>query len=339
MDRRKQLEDFFGGRLDEEQARELVVWLDTPDGEEFLSAEVLELWDENPKKNRYEEWDAPSLWEKINKNKKGYAKPVVLKDPVKPKRTTFRKWWAVAASFLILGFAGLFLFGVFHQDQAPIQLAAGIKSVERVNPAGQKTKILLPDGSTVYLNSGSKISYSEDFLTNRRIELEGEAFFKVVKDESHPFSVLASGITTTALGTSFNVNTFSKAAEVTVTLLTGKVKLNRKDRDNFLILNPGEESVSSLDQTIFTKTEVDVRSRILWVDGVLQFDQTALTEMVDELERWYGVAITVKGKPEHFLASGTFQDNETLRNVLDVLGSSIGFTFEINDKEVILLFN
>lgn len=338
MDRRKQLEDFFKGELTEAQAKDLLEWLDSAEGEEFMSAEVLQLWAEKSIDTAYSEWDSQSLWNKINQSKEGYPLPHLLKAPEK-KQPWMPKWLKVAASLLIFGICAWLLLPMldFNKTDIPAEVALA-KTIEKYNPAGQKTKIHLPDGSTVFLNSESKISYSEEFATNRHIQLEGEAFFNVAKDEKHPFTVNSNGIITTALGTSFNISTFNKEGKVVVTLVTGVVKLNPENKENFLILNPGEESELSKDALSIDKRRVNVNRKILWMEGVLNFDKTSMDEMVAVLERWYGVQIKVKGNQSKVLASGTFENNETLKHVLQVLSASIGFDYKLNGKEVLIEF-
>lgn len=339
MDHKKRIDDFFAGKLTREQAQELLDWLDSSEAEEFLSAEILQIWSEKIRSHQAENWDSKPLWEKINQAKDGYSKPHLLRDS-KPTKRLFPQWLKAAVVLLVLGISGLFYFELNKSVELPAEISlAGQKMIVRENPAGQKTRINLPDGSTVYLNSESKITYAEDFLTNRQIELEGEGFFKVAKDEENPFTVEAKGIVTTALGTSFNISTFNSGEKVAVTLVTGKVRLNQTSGKNFLDLNPGEESLLSLQDVELSKYPVEVSNRISWTEGVLRFAETPFEEMVPILERWYGVKIQVIGNPEQLKATGTFDSNESLRNVLHVLSASMDFEYELNNKEVVVKFN
>lgn len=339
MDHKKRIDDFFAGKLTQEQAQELLDWLDSSEAEEFLSAEILQLWSEKVRSYHAGNWNSKPLWEKINQAKNGYSKPQLLQDP-KPAKVLFPLWLKAAVVLLVVGVSALFYFELNESLEFPAELSfVGPKMIIRENPAGQKTRINLPDGSTVYLNSESKITYAEDFLTNRQIELEGEGFFKVAKDEKNPFTVDAEGILTTALGTSFNISTFNPNEKVAVTLVTGKVRLNQKGGKNSLDLNPGEESLLSLKDSELIKYPVMVSDRISWTEGVLRFAETPFEEMIPILERWYGVKIQVIGNPEKIKATGTFDSNESLRNVLHVLSASMDFEYELNNKEVVVNFN
>jgi transmembrane sensor len=339
MDHKKQIDDFFAGKLTREQAQELLDWLESSEAEEFLSAEILQVWTEKIRSHQAESWNPKPLWEKIMKEKDGYSKPFLLEDQ-KPVRRLFPQWLKAAVVLLVLGVSSVFYFELQKAGDLPAEISLETpKLIVRENPAGQKTRINLPDGSTVFLNSESKITYAEDFLTNRQIELEGEGFFQVARDEAHPFTVDAKGILTTALGTSFNISTFNAGENVAVTLVTGKVRLNQKGTANTLDLSPGEESLLSLESGELSKYPVETAHRISWTEGVLRFSQTPFEEMVPTLERWYGVKIQVSGNPGRIKATGTFDANESLRNVLHVLSASMDFEYELNNKEVVVNFN
>ena len=340
MDHKKRIDDFYSGKLSPQQAQEFLDWLESPEAEEFLSAEIIQLWSEKLK-SQSNSWDNNPLWQKIKAEKSVFAKPFIHKSLSQQPVRSIWSWAKYAAAVILIGVSAYAYFSS-QQPQGldpQTELAEASKWITRTNPSGQKTRILLSDGSTIYLNSASTVSYPEDFQTNRRVSLEGEAFFEVAKDPEHPFSVEAKGITTTALGTSFNISTFNRQDKVAVTLVTGKVKLQQLGASQELLLNPGEESLLAVDESNPQKYRVDIRDRILWKDGVLKFQNTTFPDMIDILQRWYGVSIKVSGKLSQDSATGTFENNESLRNVLHVLSESMGFSYQLNEKEVIIHFN
>lgn len=340
MDHKKIIEDFYSGKLSPDQAKEFLEWIESQEAEEYLSAEFIQLWSEKIK-SQLEVWDNRPLWEKINAEKYGYSRPFLPRESTPSTKRLMPTWLKYAAAVLIFG-AAFFAWQSFQERTVSPKLAQSEeveKWITRSNPAGQKTKILLSDGSTIFLNSASTVTYPENFQTNRKVTLEGEAFFEVAKDASHPFSVESKGITTTALGTSFNISTFNRQDKVAVTLITGKVKVNQLGSKQVLELNPGEESVLAIDEENIEKYKTNARDRILWTNGVLKFDKTSFDEMKSSLERWYGVSISVSGTPQTDLATGTFDNNESLRNVLHVLSESMRFSFELNEKKVEIHFN
>lgn len=340
MDHKKVIEDFYSGKLSREQAREFIEWIDSQEAEEFLSAEFIQLWSEKVK-SQVEVWDNQPLWEKINAEKSGYFRPFLYRESAPSPKRQMPTWLKYAAAVLVFGAAFFAWQTIQERSDSPelVQTEDVNKWITRSNPAGQKTKILLSDGSTIYLNSASTVIYPENFQTNRKVTLEGEAFFEVAKDTSHPFSVESKGITTTALGTSFNISTFNRQDKVAVTLITGKVKVNQLGSKQGLELNPGEESILAVDEENIKKYKINTHDRILWIGGVLKFQNTSFDEMKSILERWYGVTISVSGTPQADLATGTFDNNESLRNVLHVLSESMGFSFELNEKKVEIHYN
>ncbi|MCE7056250.1 DUF4974 domain-containing protein [Algoriphagus sp. AGSA1] len=336
MNHHKRIKDFFEGKLTREEAQEFLDFLESQEAEEFLSAELIQLWSSKFKSKEYN-WDHMALWEKLNHNKSNYARPYVQRDS--NSRRNWLPWARAAVVFIAIGLSTLFFVNreKYRPDQEQ-ELLLDTKLVTHYNPAGKKTKITLPDGSTVFLNSASKLTYPADFLQDRSISLEGEGFFEVIKDHEHPFTVESKGIVTTALGTSFNISTFGTEDKVAVTLLTGKVELRQEGKGNAIQLVPGEGSVLSRNDEHLSKTAINARDRILWTEGILKFKDTDFDQLAKILERWYDVQITLQGSGKK-LASGTFDSNESLRNVLEVLSGSLDFSYELKDKKVMITLN
>ena len=337
MNHQKIIEDFFKRKLSQEEAKEFLDFLESQEAEEFLSAEIIQLWSNRIKSQEYQ-WDNKDLWKRIEQNKSGYARPYVQRET--KTRRNWLPWTRAAAVFLIIGISALFFVNrekyKSEQDQ---ELLLDTQLITHSNPAGKKTKIVLPDGSTVFLNSESTISYSADFEIDRTVTLEGEGFFDVLKDPEHPFKVESNGIVTTALGTSFNISTFEPDDKVAVTLLTGKVELKQQVKGNVIQLLPGEGSVLSKNEDQLIKNKVAAEDMILWTKGILKFTDTSIDQMAATLERWYDVDITIQGNGNKQLARGTFDSEESLRNVLNVLSETMDFSYDLNDKKVLIKLN
>lgn len=334
MDHKDKIRKFYKGELSQDEAKEFLEFLESREAADLLSKEIIRLWS-----SRISEgdsiWDNKALWEKINKNKNNCPGHLVQSD-----RKAYRlNWLRAAVVFLVLGLASVYYFQVKQSENQESTLVTEEVFVTNSNPKGQKTKVMLEDGSQVYLNSQSSITYSKDFKTNRNIRLEGEAFFEVAEDKAHPFTVEANGIVTTALGTSFNITTFQEDHHVAVTLLTGKVKLNQRGKNDYLELLPGEESLLSYKNPKMEKYKVSAGDKVLWTKGVLNFEEASFYEMVEVLERWYAVDIKVDGEPKPLHASGVFDNQESLRNVLNVMSETLEFDFEIHEQEITIKFN
>jgi transmembrane sensor len=158
--------------------------------------------------------------------------------PQKVKAFNLSLFMKIAATLLIL-FAATYLF-INKTKNSIDSSVVEANLIIKGNPAGQKSRITLSDGSIVWLNSASSISFLEKFPPDaRNITLEGEAFFEVTQDTLRPFVVTTGNVSTTALGTSFNINAFD-AENIKIALITGKVKVvNESHHEQPYFLNPG----------------------------------------------------------------------------------------------------
>lgn len=164
-------------------------------------------------------------------------------------------------------------------------------------PRGKIYELALADGSQVVLNADSKLTFPVNFdgKSERRVKLMGEAFFKVAKDAEHPFIVETPQVSTTVLGTVFDVKSYTDSPSK-VTLLSGSVKVmptNTKSGNRETILSPGQEAIYSLGApTIDVSSLGENASRaIKWKDGVFSFSNTPLLEAVNDIGRWYNVDV------------------------------------------------
>jgi len=262
---------------------------------------------------------------------------------VKPKRpVTWNLMLKYAAAvFIVLSSS----FWIFYSSQPGKEKTEDIVELApsftfRENKPGQKTKIFLPDGSIAYLNSSSSIKYLSGFIGDeRRVYLEGEAFFEVAKDVSKPFVVESKTIETIALGTAFNVNAFNDAKEMRVSLIEGEVRINQMETSGKTVtLNPGKELLIDPETHTFLEMSFKLEDVVGWKEGKLVFKQASIDEVSRKLERWYGVQIQIKGKVPAKWKVTTVYENQSLKNVLTDLQYSKKFAYEIKDSHVIITF-
>ncbi|MDN5202250.1 DUF4974 domain-containing protein [Fulvivirgaceae bacterium BMA10] len=216
--------------------------------------------------------------------------------------------------------------------------------VEQSNPAGRKSRIFLPDGSVVWLNSKSSISYPESFSEHeRKVRLTGEAFFEVTKDSLRPFNIRSGDIKTTVLGTSFNIKAHENAESLLVAVKSGRVAVNLQDSPSEnVILGPNEMAIYTKDSHLLSKTVFDdPMNHFAWTDGILYFKNTPLKEVFSSLEDWYNVSVQVEGQGidlDH-IYTGSFKKNETLNNVLEAIKFIEKFDFQLKGKKVVITKN
>jgi transmembrane sensor len=332
----KDIEHFFKGKLSQNKAKEFLIWLNSKEGEEAYNSHIGNLW------NKESERD-PNLKEAELHTALNTPDHLVTAERSQSKRIKlhYPNLLKIAASLLaILSISYLFYLNQ-NIDSKENQIAQIVpKEIIRSASKGQKSKISLPDGSIVFLNAESSIKYMDNFTENRTIHLSGEAFFEVAKNEKYPFEVITENLTTTAIGTSFNINAYNTASKIEVSLASGKVKIAESISKSQVEINPGEGITYLPLYSSFQMQTVDIQNIINWKEGILQFEKLPLPEVIEILERWYGVQIEITGKnpSPQLKCTGTFKPNEYLSNVLNVLGHSIEFNYTIDDKKITLEF-
>jgi ferric-dicitrate binding protein FerR (iron transport regulator) len=336
------IDRFFEGKLSKKEAKDFLNWLDSPAGEETYNAIIEDIWSaDSGSSETSPEIEDPHIPIFQDKNPS-----LDLTNPTKRKgldrKPQLIKISLGLAAALTLIFSVSYIFYVKTPEQQNSEIIAyeAPLTIERSTPRGNKKIVTLPDGSTVVLNAASKLTYSSDFTENRTIMLEGEGFFEVVRDEQHPFTVITENIATTALGTSFNIKAYQGNPNIEVTLASGKVRVENNLNQNLFEINPGEAVYYSEENKTLKRQKADLQEVLGWKDGILQFHKTPFNLVVEDLGRWYGVNIEVKGTDQipEVKCSGTFKPHEYLSNVLKVLSYSVDFEYTINGNDVILEF-
>lgn len=248
--------------------------------------------------------------------------------------------WVRAGVFFFLITASSVTFLLIFPEEEKVSIVSTPGWITKSNPKGQKSTIHLPDGSTVVLNSESTLAYKGDFgKVHRDVFLKGESFFEVVADSLLPFRVFSGELVTVALGTSFNINSFDEKS-VQVQLATGRVRVFHEEREEKQVfLDPGE-GVSLMEDDSLQKKKFDLEKAFHWKEGILFFERTPFSQVVVDLERWYGVDIKIEDNSGLWRKgiSGEF-NNVYLSDILESLGYAYGFDYKINNKEVIIISN
>lgn len=196
-------------------------------------------------------------------------------------------------------------------------------------PYGARTQMAMPDGSKVWINAGSRLTYSNDFSKKREVQLVGEAFFDVVKGKI-PFEVKTSYGTVHVMGTAFNVQAYPDGNFVT-TLERGAVKVTDKENKQQQIISPGEQVRLSKDS--FITENVNTNLYTSWKDGELIFSKEPFPSMIKRIERWYNVQIEFSSSDfEGLWFTGTIE-GETVTEVMDMICKAAPVSYTYNTQE------
>ena len=282
------------------------------------------------------------------------------------KKSWYQRWQSYAAVgiFLVIGTLSFRFYAQNDNNASYSQKAVNEINVNR----GAKTSLQLPDGSHVWVNSDSKLSYPESFQGGvREVFLEGEAYFDVVKDPAHPFIVHTSGIDVKVLGTAFNVKAYNAEPTIEATLVHGMIEVTKKNQPNAskVILKPHEKLIFNK----FAGEESKMDSRLIlsnasaqkniskpaiiitpllkniadtaiietsWVYNRLSFEDENLEDLAVRMERWFNVKIIINNeKIRSNKLTGSFQD-ETIEEALKELQYLVSFSYKISGKEVMI---
>lgn len=282
-----------------------------------------------------------TLWE-IAGQMRPLQQPVVTK-----KRSLFLRiayFSAAAVVAVLLSINLLLTHGKSFRADTDFTLAQELSS-EKIRTLytekGVKAKITLPDNSTVWLNSDSKITYPAKFDSDiRRVELSGEAYFEVTKDSLHPMIVKTNkDFSIEVLGTSFSVKSYDNDNIAKATLFTGSISMHYKDKSSnehkILKLKPEESFVYYQEKAIPKQVRYkDNEKEIAWKNGELIFNQTPMNEVVKMLERWHGTKFIIENQ-EVFedKLTASFQ-TESIVQIMEMMKYCIAMDYKVNNNIV-----
>jgi transmembrane sensor len=305
---------------------------------------------------QYTEDNYNKLLQKLS-NDATHERPPAATAPVRQKtrRLGLVKRLAVAAAVAAV-VVSIFLWQPTYVKEKPLAKAEGIVSTKN----GSKSKVQLPDGTQVFLNSGSTITYGKDFNDAlREISLTGEAFFDVVKDSNRPFIIHTQTVNIKVIGTAFNVRSYPEEKNTETSLIRGSVEVSfRNNPDKKVVLKPNEKLVVKNDSLlvehtitpavggkntpIMTLTTVRLSEsdsaavETLWTKNKLAFEDETLEQVARKLEHWYDVKVTINSEYLKNTEYTAVFDDESLPEVLYALQLSGNFRYQIKKKEIII---
>jgi transmembrane sensor len=297
--------------------------------------------------------------------------PDISSTPLKPFVFTYARhgrWLSIAASVLLVAASAIYYTGWDKKDDlAGVSTERKQENILIQTEPGKRLKKVLPDGTSVWLNGESSVTYNSDFgKYKREIILVGEAFFDVAHNAEVPLTVHAEGVNILVKGTAFNVRSYPESGKVETSLIRGSVELTDQARpDQKIQLKPNEKITIDLDnpetdptlsrvtlertkepvlkakahyriEALKQSSLANVIPEVSWVNNVLVFDNEPFGDVIDKMEKWYNVDIQINDpelKQRKF--SGVF-NNEGIVEALQALQLIIPFQFEQNGKTIII---
>lgn len=300
-------------------------WLDASPEHVIILSEIVHIWSVTKGKPEFYQPDMSYNWEKL-----------MEKIKVEPKSKThfpiFLKWVAAAAVLVLVFLAGFSLRDATNQPSATFTYS------KIVAPKGNKSWIILPDSSKVWLNSGAELRYPSNFTTqNREVWMKGECYFEVTKDKNHPFVVHGTQLQVKVYGTSFNVREHERTHISDVTLVSGLVKVEDLQNNKISDLVPGQQLRYSNGAGVVMPAE-NMEALTSWINNILIFNNQPFDEVIGYLSGWYGVTI----KFDHSLYDHhkyTFKvKTESLREVLELINIITPIDYQIEGDQIIIKY-
>ena len=243
------------------------------------------------------------------------------------KHTMLYMIWSRFSKIAAILILPLLIYTLWDQIRDDQSLGIGQLSYQEIsNPAGMRSKVVLPDGSQVWLNAESRIRYSIPFVREtRQLELVGEAFLDVAKNPDSPLEVKFNHVTVRVLGTQFNVKAFPDDEQVEVVLKEGCVELengNKGPERERILLQPDQQWVYDKTNNTASLKEVNADQYIAWHRNRLILDKAPMAEVAKQLERWYGIQVEIRDEALNKYKFTTVFENEPLHRVIELLEMS-----------------
>lgn len=326
------LEKYIKGECSTEEAQEILGILEDVSNDEQIKSESYKVWNDLSEANDQEDSMykiLDKLHSRITRNEKETKSKIII-------RRLINSIIRVAAVLLIpvIIYSTIVTFKIKDSDR----ISSNQNFLNTITvPAGVQSDFILPDGSHIWLNSGSVFKYPVSFSKKyREVELTGEGYFNVIKDSDHPFIVKAGNLNIEVKGTTFNVINYGDDDQIEVILESGEVNLFTGDNENpklIALMKPGERGIYNTNMNKSSIQKVDVNKYTAWKNGVLIFREDPMNEVVKKLSHRFNVDIEIQNLDlTGYMYTATFI-HESLSQILDLLKISAPIQYTIINQE------
>jgi len=308
----------FSGEITPEAKLLLRQWIDESAANKRYYSEQKKLWSLVNRHQKMKLIDEQKAYQNVSYQL--FSKP----------RISFLTYFQRIAAILILPLLIASAYYYFNSGQKHDPQTSVVYNTAET-PLGMRSSLTLPDGTKVWLNAGSKLSYPVTFTDEfRAVRLTGEAYFEVKKDKKWPFVVNSGTMNIVVYGTTFNCNAYPENSEIQTVLVEGHITVMNESATVTKELQPGELAVFEKNSQQVTQTKTDLQKYIAWKSGMLMFRDDRMDKVVEKLERWYNVEIEIKDKEiSDYIYNATFVD-ESLDQVLKMLSLSAPISYVVS---------
>lgn len=321
---------FLSEGLEADVLEELKAWIAESEENRVHFMKCQEIWFSAVQEQEGKYYDQEKAFELFEKR--------VEKQKAEKRKARIPVWrglYKYAVAILLFGFISYFSY-----QKGENSLRNALAEIEVEAPAGSQTRLHLPDGTTVLLNSDSRITYAQDFGVNsREVTLQGEGYFEVAHNQKIPFYVKTEDVQVRVLGTKFNFRDYPEDGEVVVSLIEGKVALKNKIRQEAdLVLMPDEQMVLDKKEKVMKKESMNAQAVLQWAEGCLSFDETPLLEVAKILERSYDVEIefTEESLKELRFYGNFNRTKQGLNDILNALSATGKVHYMLKGEKIVL---
>ena len=313
----KIIRDYFNGQLTEEEEVGLMEWMKSDEANRSYFFQVKESL--NP-----QEMEHPLLQSSYTELKSRLLINQQFQSQVFDRVRKFQLSFSKIAAMLIVALMAGFSIAYFLVGRAVPKNE--VVWFETIVPRGEKSQLVLPDGSKVWVNSESRLSYPSNFMDgDRKLKLTGEAYFEVTKKHGEPLTVETKDYAVRVLGTKFNVMAYPDFYRTETSLVEGKIEIKKGEQTIPVV--PGQ--ILTYAENGFQIKEDNTQLTTRWKDDVFDFDKIEFKELIIRLERWYDVEIDVKNADlNKIIYSGVFKNEETIWQVLQTFELTLPIKYQ-----------
>lgn len=314
---------YFEGKLSEQDKAKVDHWRNSSDVNQKIFKESEKAWEGITHLQSMKKYDSEKALQKVNRKIERQNRRVL---------TIIQK----VAAILILPFIFSTIYFALLNPKNPNSKNDQLFTIK--SPAGMRSEYVLPDGTKVYLNSKTSLSFPAEFADNfRYVSLDGEAYFEVEENKKMPFIVNTGKISIEVTGTQFKASNYSNEDLTEIVLVSGSVNLfsgnYSESKKDITRLKPGEKASFIASEEQLSIENIDVEKYISWKDGILMFRNDSMKDVVKRLNRWFNVDIKLSGNTlMDYVYTGTFED-ESLNQILELLKISAPIDYKINKRQ------